>query len=105
MCGRWWPRASDSWPIARSIRLSQCPGKSDPVGPDMRGSDQRAQRGVQHQAGEQDQTGVAVGLEYLQAIVRIADVEANDLPGEMGGERGQPQREDHAGAGKKPGKP
>src|ERR1700685_576033 len=54
-----------------------------------------AQRGVQHQGGEQDQTGVAVGLEYREAVVRIADIQARDLPDEVGGEGGQPQREDH----------
>src|SRR5258708_37615542 len=47
-----------------------------------------AQRGVQHQGGEQDQAGVAVGLEHLEAIVRVGGVEADDLPGEVGGEGG-----------------
>ena len=51
-------------------------------------SNDAAQRGVQHQAGEQDQTRVAVGLEHREAIVGIADIQAGDLPGEMGGEGG-----------------
>ena len=59
------------------------------------------QRGVEQQAGEQDQACVAVGFEDGEAIVGIGDVEANNLPGEMGGEGEKPEREDEAGAGGK----
>jgi len=47
-----------------------------------------AQRRVQQQAGEQDQAGVAIGFEHGQALVGIGNVEAHDLPGEVGGKRG-----------------
>ena len=149
MCGRSWPRISDSWPISFCIRASSGPGKPDPglarlprlqpstfsqaardplldpppfrgrkshaarsrldvkcraaglrPSPPERGrdgvgvcglserSDNAAQRGVEDQAREQDQAGVAVGLEHLEAVVRIADIQPRDLPGEMGGEGG-----------------
>ena len=64
-----------------------------------------AQRGVEHQSGEQDQTGVAVGLEHRKAVVGVGDIKANDLPGEMGGEGGEAEREDQARAGEKTRKP
>ena len=43
------------------------------------------QRRVEQQAGEQDQAGVAVGFEHSEAIVGVGDIEADDLPAEMGG--------------------
>ena len=41
----------------------------------------RAQRGIQKEAGEQDEAGIAIGLEDGEAIVGRANVEAGDLPG------------------------
>src|SRR6202035_4913266 len=57
------------------------------------------QHAVEDQTGEQDQTRVAVGLEHVEAVVRIADIQSRDLPGKMGGEGGEAEREHQARAG------
>jgi len=49
-------------------------------------------------AREQDQAGIAVGLEDGKAVHGVVDVEASDLPSEMHGEGEEPEREDPTAA-------
>ena len=60
----------------------------------------RLTTGVQHQRRKQNQSGIAVRLEKPQAERGIADVEARDLPAQMGRERRKAERENDPGAGR-----
>src|SRR5262249_4784915 len=62
------------------------------------GSRSPMQDRIEGEPGEQDQPGVAVRLEHHETLQRVLDVEPRDLPGEMGGESEEPEREDEAGA-------
>src|SRR5579863_2342776 len=64
-------------------------------------SGEMRQRRVENQAGEQDEAGVAIRFKHDKAIVRIGNVEADNLPGEVPGESGKSDRENRAGAGQK----
>jgi len=57
------------------------------------------QNRLKHQAGKQNQTSIAVGFEYGEAIVGIGDIEPDDLPSQMRRESNKPQRENQSGAG------
>src|SRR5580658_4007093 len=57
-----------------------------------------AQGSVEQEPGEQDQASIAVGFEYGQAIVRVGDVETDNLPGEVSGEDNEPERENDPSA-------
>src|SRR5437588_6953518 len=54
------------------------------------------QRRIEREPCEQDEAGIAVGLEHRQAVERVIHIESRNLPNEMRGKRDEPEREDQS---------